>query len=145
MQTVSGLTRTAHFTYNVGAQYNYVANQPTVIFEEVHPVVRRARELLTLRVQMLYPDVEFNEVLNVGYLENQKINFHQDGEKGLGPTFTSISLGCPAIMEFRIKATNDRRQHADWLLLEYQQANLPFCCVWVDEDCQLQIQCRRAV
>ncbi|KAI5856269.1 hypothetical protein BZA05DRAFT_471384 [Tricharina praecox] len=109
MQTVSGLTRTAHFTYNVGAQYNYVANQPTVTFEEAHPVVRRARELLTLRVQMLYPDVEFNEVLNVGYIENQKMNFHQDGEKGLGPTVASISLGCPAIMEFRIKAKNSKR------------------------------------
>jgi len=109
IQTVSGLTRTAHFTYNVGAQYHYVANQPTVAFEDAHPVVQRARELLEKRVKDLYPDVEFNEILNVAYIQSQKMNFHQDGEKGLGPTVASISLGCPAVMDFRIKAKSSKR------------------------------------
>jgi len=110
MQTVSGLTRTAHFTYNVGARYHYVANQPTVTFEDAHQVVRRARELLSSRVKLLYPEVEFNEILNVGYVQNQKMNFHQDSEKGLGPTVASISLGCPANMDFRIKEKKNPRR-----------------------------------
>jgi len=31
--------------------------------------------------------------------------YHQDGERGLGPTVASISLGCPAVMKFRIKGS----------------------------------------
>ncbi|KAF8543264.1 hypothetical protein BDD12DRAFT_874882 [Trichophaea hybrida] len=105
LHTQQGVTRTSHFTYNVGAQYNYVADQPTVTFEEASPVVRRALELIKQRVGMIYPNVAFNEVLNVGYFESQRMNYHQDGERGLGPTVASISLGCPAVMKFRIKGS----------------------------------------
>ena len=67
--------------------------------------------------------VDFNEVLVIGYLETMKMNvrvlfqppdfvcypltngsqFHDDGEISLGPTVTSISLGCSAIMKWRLK------------------------------------------
>lgn len=103
LHTQQGITRCSHFTYNVGAQYNYVAGQPTVTFEEAAPVIRHALEIIKQRVCLVYPSAKFNEVLNVGYFENQKMNYHQDSEKGLGPTVASISLGCPALMKFRIK------------------------------------------
>jgi hypothetical protein len=72
--TQQGVTRTSHFTYNVGAQYNYVANQPTVTFEQAEPVVTKALELIKSNVHKLYPDVNFNEILNVGYFEAQKMS-----------------------------------------------------------------------
>ncbi|KAA8913875.1 hypothetical protein FN846DRAFT_37919 [Sphaerosporella brunnea] len=106
MHTMQGVTRTSHFTYNVGAQYNYVTEQPTVAFSEAPEVVTKALDLIKKNVQLIYPGgVEFNEVLNVGYIEDQKMGFHQDGEKGLGPTVASISLGCSAKMTFRKKVS----------------------------------------
>ncbi|KAF3928097.1 hypothetical protein AA313_de0203129 [Arthrobotrys entomopaga] len=44
-----------------------------------------------------------NEVLNVAYFEEQKMDFHDDGEEDLGPCVSSISLGSPAMMYFRVK------------------------------------------
>jgi hypothetical protein len=73
MHTIQGLTRTAHFTYNVGAQYNYVTEQSTVSFEEAPPVVTKALELIKSNVKKIYPYVRFNEVLNVGYFEQQRM------------------------------------------------------------------------
>ncbi|CCX16891.1 Similar to hypothetical protein [Tuber melanosporum Mel28]; acc. no. XP_002836842 [Pyronema omphalodes CBS 100304] len=107
MNVAGGTSYTAHYTHNVGAQYKYVASQPTVTFEEAHPVVRAACDLLKGRVNWMHPEVDFNEILSVGYLEDQAMNYHQDGEKGLGPTVASISLGCPAEMCFRVKKTGN--------------------------------------
>ncbi|KAI5817650.1 hypothetical protein BZA77DRAFT_366057 [Pyronema omphalodes] len=100
---------TAHYTHNVGARYKYVADQPTVTFEEAHPVVRAACDLLKNRVGWMHPGTNFNEILSVGYLEEQAMNYHQDGERGLGPTVASISLGCPAEMSFRVKKTTNSK------------------------------------
>ncbi|KAK3045121.1 hypothetical protein LTS18_014523, partial [Coniosporium uncinatum] len=47
--------------------------------------------------------IEFNEVLALGYFENQAINYHDDGEQGLGPTIATLSLGYPAKMSLRLK------------------------------------------
>ena len=60
-------------------------------------------------------------MLSVGYFENSKmgvsfppyperdlclqLKYHDDGEKTLGPTVASISLGCSSIMEWRPKAS----------------------------------------
>jgi hypothetical protein len=73
MHTVQGVTRTAHYTYNVGAQYNYVTEQPTVSFEDAPEVVTKALDLIKQNVTKLYPHARFNEVLNVGYFEAQKM------------------------------------------------------------------------
>ncbi|CCX14284.1 Similar to hypothetical protein CGB_L3030C [Cryptococcus gattii WM276]; acc. no. XP_003197167 [Pyronema omphalodes CBS 100304] len=72
-----------------------------------HPVVRAAYDLLKGRVNWMHPEVGFNEILSVGDLENQAMNYHQDGEKGLGPTVASVPLGCPAEMCFRVKKTGN--------------------------------------
>ncbi|KAL5116983.1 hypothetical protein ACEQ8H_005069 [Pleosporales sp. CAS-2024a] len=47
---------------------------------------------------------EFNEVLALGYFESQKMNYHDDGEFGLGPTIATLSLGAPGTMRIRMKA-----------------------------------------
>jgi len=49
-----------------------------------HTVVRRARELLSPRVKLLRPDVEFYEILDVGYVQNQKTSSPHDDEKKPG-------------------------------------------------------------
>ncbi|KAH0424541.1 hypothetical protein CcaCcLH18_11501 [Colletotrichum camelliae] len=47
--------------------------------------------------------VDFNEVLSLGYMEQDRISFHDDGEDTLGPTVATLSLGSPAQMLFRYK------------------------------------------
>ncbi|KAI8282352.1 hypothetical protein K4K59_007998 [Colletotrichum sp. SAR11_240] len=47
--------------------------------------------------------VDFNEVLSLGYMEQDRISFHDDGEDTLGPTVATLSLGSPAQMLFRSK------------------------------------------
>lgn len=51
-----------------------MAEQETVSFEDAAPVVTKALEIIKRRVGWIYPSVDFNEVLNVGYFENQKMN-----------------------------------------------------------------------
>ncbi|GAA5960144.1 hypothetical protein JCM21900_002419 [Sporobolomyces salmonicolor] len=46
----------------------------------------------------------FNEILSVAYMLGGKMNYHDDGEKGLGPIVASVSFGADAIMSFRPKA-----------------------------------------
>lgn len=46
---------------------------------------------------------KFNELLALGYFEGSKISYHDDGEKELGPTVATLSLGSPAVMRFRPK------------------------------------------
>jgi hypothetical protein len=67
----------------------------------------------------------FNELLSLGYFESSKIDvspvlltrmlnaladsskYHDDGEKELGPTIATLSLGCDAVMRFRPKAKSN--------------------------------------
>ena len=51
-----------------------------------------------------WQDQEFNEVLALGYFQEQKIAYHDDGEHGLGPTITTLSLGAPGTTRIRMKA-----------------------------------------
>ncbi|BGP14632.1 hypothetical protein JCM10213v2_002581 [Rhodosporidiobolus nylandii] len=47
---------------------------------------------------------EFNEILSVAYMTGGKMNYHDDGERGLGAYVASVSLGAAATMSFRPKA-----------------------------------------
>ncbi|KAK2018281.1 hypothetical protein LZ32DRAFT_680720 [Colletotrichum eremochloae] len=47
--------------------------------------------------------IDFNELLSIGYMEEDKINYHDDGEDTLGPTVATLSLGSPALMSFKMK------------------------------------------
>ncbi|KAF6835908.1 hypothetical protein CPLU01_04011 [Colletotrichum plurivorum] len=46
---------------------------------------------------------DFNELLSLGYMEGDRISFHDDGEDTLGPTVATLSLGSPSQMSFRLK------------------------------------------
>ncbi|KAK1986154.1 hypothetical protein LZ30DRAFT_648473 [Colletotrichum cereale] len=47
--------------------------------------------------------IDFNELLSIGYMEEDKISYHDDGEDTLGPTVATLSLGSPALMSFKMK------------------------------------------
>lgn len=109
--------------------YKHVVKVPTYSFEESPKVVGDACYYLTKvtrRVVTLPSAITagpFNEVLSVGYskpfcslsphfpsvpdarfaVQGSKMNFHDDGEKGLGPLVTTLSLGGEAAMAFRKK------------------------------------------
>jgi alkylated DNA repair dioxygenase AlkB len=68
---------------------------------------------------------EFNEVLALGYFESQKMNYHDDGEFGLGPTVATLSLGAPGTMRIRMK---DRHYHGASAAGVYDDARpIPGC------------------
>ncbi|GAA6009465.1 hypothetical protein JCM11491_003567 [Sporobolomyces phaffii] len=48
-------------------------------------------------------ETAFNEILSVAYMVGGRMNYHDDGEFGLGPVVASISLGADAVMSFRPK------------------------------------------
>ncbi|KAF3017542.1 hypothetical protein E8E14_013035 [Neopestalotiopsis sp. 37M] len=52
---------------------------------------------------MTFESKAFNELLALGYFESSTISYHDDGEKDLGPTVATLSLGSPSIKRFRPK------------------------------------------
>ncbi|KAI1361897.1 hypothetical protein F5Y08DRAFT_355731 [Xylaria arbuscula] len=116
---------TSHFACNMGADYKFgVVVKTSESFSSAPPPVMRALGRLTWTgktavelssayalahglsvdsVSMPTNFVDFNEQLILGYFENSKISFHDDGEKELGPTVATLSLGSPSIMNFRGK------------------------------------------
>lgn len=77
---------------------------------------------------------DLNEVLTVGYFENQRMSFHHDGEAGLGEIVSTLSLGSPASMQFRQRVPKGELKsqgkksvptaltitldHGDWIIME---------------------------
>ncbi|KAJ7470891.1 hypothetical protein FB451DRAFT_1472612 [Mycena latifolia] len=103
----------------------------TVPLAQAPSAVVDAHKLITTRLgAALGQKYEFNEVLSVAYLEKQKMAFHSDDEKGLGPVVAGLSLGSPAVMHFRLaknakeKAARNkilltvRLEHGDILVME---------------------------
>ncbi|KNZ72045.1 hypothetical protein J132_04959 [Termitomyces sp. J132] len=87
-----------------GEPYQYVGGTAnSVPFSETSSAVIKARDLIQLRIrQALGIHSEFNEVLSAAYMERQKMAFHSDSERGLGPMVAGLSLGSPALMHFRV-------------------------------------------
>ncbi|CAJ2503680.1 Uu.00g110740.m01.CDS01 [Anthostomella pinea] len=116
---------TSHFTSNIGADYKFgVVVATSSGFDEAPVPVMQALNRLTwageTATKMTTRDVsrhginadkasmpdefrEFNEQLILGYFEESKISYHDDGEKELGPTVATLSLGSPSVMCFRPK------------------------------------------
>ncbi|RIA85850.1 hypothetical protein C1645_780964, partial [Glomus cerebriforme] len=42
-------------------------------------------------------------------MEDQKMSWHDDGERGVGPVVASLSMGSPAEMKFRVKTGTKRK------------------------------------
>ncbi|EKM54554.1 uncharacterized protein PHACADRAFT_185468 [Phanerochaete carnosa HHB-10118-sp] len=90
-----------------GAPYHYIAgDENTVPFDRAPSAVNRALNLIKQRIQEAGLDIPptFNEVLTAAYMEKQKMAFHSDAERGLGPNVASLSLGAAAHMHFRLHA-----------------------------------------
>ncbi|KAH8660819.1 hypothetical protein BGZ60DRAFT_492180 [Tricladium varicosporioides] len=103
---------TNHYAANWGAPYKFVVSHESTPFRETPPILLKALKRLTWAGKNAIPlvgqdpFVEFNELLSVGYFEKGEMNYHDDGEKELGPTVASLSLGSSATMSFRPKSKN---------------------------------------
>lgn len=117
---LEGLTR--HFQQNFGARYKFGVTVQSKGFDQAQDVILRALHRLVwagenavhattsrLDGHDLGPDGppptsnDFNELLALGYMEGDRINYHDDGESELGPTVAALSLGSPSTMKFRPK------------------------------------------
>lgn len=102
-----------YFSQNSGEPYHYVGGtENTVSWDQAPSAVVEARALMQHRIRMALGDTcesEFNEVLSAAYMQKQKMAFHSDSERGLGPTVAGLSLGSPALMHFR-KLKQKRRK-----------------------------------
>ncbi|EPT04533.1 hypothetical protein FOMPIDRAFT_1156757 [Fomitopsis schrenkii] len=99
-----GTLLTNYFSQNCGEPYQYVGGTDnTVSWDRAPSAVCDALELIKLRMKFaLNMDGQFNEVLSAAYMERQRMAFHSDAERGLGPTVASLSLGSGAYMYFRL-------------------------------------------
>lgn len=99
--------RMVAFAMNFGFPYKFAASGGSRPFEGAPTAVRSARALLNWAqrafVNEKAGDQDFNEELVFAYLESQKIKYHDDGEKGLGPRIATLSLGASATMSVRVK------------------------------------------
>lgn len=113
-----------------GAKYKYGVKQLSTSFEQAPDVILKTVKRLTWAGRLTVSNnlesfgsfEPFNECLSIGYFEGSRINvstltmflqsltefvqYHDDGEKTLGPTVATLSLGAPARMLFRPKANN---------------------------------------
>jgi hypothetical protein len=106
---LKGDTYCRHFAVNYGMPYKFIAATASRSFSSAARPITATRSRLNWAASHLLgnqipANEQFNEVLALGYFEAQKINYHDDGEFGLGPTIATLSLGAPATMRLRMKA-----------------------------------------
>ncbi|KAK6085320.1 hypothetical protein SCUP234_02868 [Seiridium cupressi] len=117
----------SHFASNWGAPYKFGVFVDTTAFADApEPILRSVSQLTWAQKEAIVATKErflqdgtrcsaesmslksetFNELLSLGYFESSKISYHDDGEKELGPTVATLSLGSPSVMRFRPKTKN---------------------------------------
>ncbi|GAA5905246.1 uncharacterized protein JCM6883_006331 [Sporobolomyces salmoneus] len=126
------------FTWNGGKEYLHAIAAETYPFDEssstpsLHdfenasdsstrfaaPCAKEACDYLQSTVaRVVSPDnvaqTAFNEILSVAYMEGGMMNYHDDGERGLGSVVASISLGADATMSFRRKEKKSKKKRND--------------------------------
>ncbi|KAI9779951.1 MAG: hypothetical protein M1839_007107 [Geoglossum umbratile] len=107
--TLTGPMLAQHFAVNHGMPYKYVIDVDSKSFKEAPNAIHHARARLNWAGKYVVEDGtfrKFNELLTLGYFEKQKINYHDDGEEGLGPTIATLSLGGQATMTIRMKSSH---------------------------------------
>ncbi|KAI0436575.1 hypothetical protein F4803DRAFT_572245 [Xylaria telfairii] len=119
---------TSHFSCNMGADYKFgvvvetsngFATAPDPIMKALSRLTWGGSTAVALTADHVAkgklsvdPDsmpghfIDFNEQLVLGYFEDSQISYHDDGEKELGPTVATLSLGSPSLMRFRGKKTS---------------------------------------
>lgn len=99
--------RMTAFGMNFGMPYKFIASGDSKPFSAAPTAIRSARSRLNWAQSVFVNDPtgyqDFNEELVFAYLEDQKIKYHDDGEKGLGPRIATLSLGAAATMSLRVK------------------------------------------
>lgn len=103
---LKGQMLTQHFLVNYGMPYKFIAATSSRSFDGAADAIKSTRSRLNWAARHITKEdhKEFNEVLALGYFEKQAIDYHDDGEFGLGPTIATLSLGAPATMKLRLKA-----------------------------------------
>ncbi|KAI5123916.1 hypothetical protein M0805_006334 [Coniferiporia weirii] len=101
---VRGRMLANYFSHNSGVPYKYiVGTNTTVPFEQAPKSVNGALQLIKDRASLVVDeDANFNEILTAAYMEEQRMGYHTDDERGLGPIVSSLSLGSIALMHFRL-------------------------------------------
>ncbi|KAG8970312.1 hypothetical protein FRC03_009585 [Tulasnella sp. 419] len=104
-----------YFAFNAGVHYHYSSYTESLTLEEAPACVREVLDVINERTSLILNDHRkqpFNEVLSVAYLEDQKMSFHTDDEKGLGPIVASFSMGADAWMDFRstVREKNSKKK-----------------------------------
>lgn len=106
-ETRSRLNWAARYLHAQETARHLIAREAKKPVEQIEQVENH-NEVLALLTRKLMQEAsqpkEFNEVLALGYFESQKMNYHDDGEFGLGPTIATLSLGARGTMRIRMKA-----------------------------------------
>ncbi|KAG9716549.1 hypothetical protein KCU59_g19334, partial [Aureobasidium melanogenum] len=97
------------FTMNYGMPYKFIAAGDSLPFTDAPWPVTEAVSRLNWADRITSGNAvkdkeKFNELYLVAYLQDQSMNYHDDGEKGLGSTVATLSLGGRAEMGFRPKS-----------------------------------------
>ncbi|THZ06751.1 hypothetical protein D6C95_02271 [Aureobasidium pullulans] len=97
------------FTINYGMPYKFIAAGDSLSFTDAPWPVTEAVSRLNWADRITSGNAvedqeKFNELYLVAYLQDQSMNYHDDGEKGLGATVATLSLGARADMGFKPKA-----------------------------------------
>ena len=97
------------FTINYGMPYKFIAAGESLPFTDAPWPVTEAVSRLNWADRMtsgtaVKDQENFNELYLVAYLQDQSMSYHDDGEKGLGSTVATLSLGGRAEMNFRPKS-----------------------------------------
>ncbi|KAJ3414624.1 hypothetical protein HDV05_006265 [Chytridiales sp. JEL 0842] len=93
--------RSKHFVLNIGHPYKYTHQTPELPFTESPLGVQKAARFLKRVLEGVCGQSAFNEMLVVGYLRGQKMNFHADDEPGITGPIASLSLGSDAVFSLR--------------------------------------------
>lgn len=94
------------FSMNFGMPYKFIATCASLPFQgSPWPVVAARADLNWASQEFLGAEGhdDMNEELIFGYMEGQKLEYHDDGEEGLGPRIGTLSLGGKAKMHLRMK------------------------------------------
>lgn len=95
------------FAINYGMPYKFVASGVSLPFTGSPWPIRACRADLNWASQNFldpHGHQDLNELLVFAYMEGQKIEYHDDGESGLGPRIATMSLGGKAKMHLRMKS-----------------------------------------
>ncbi|KAJ5114015.1 hypothetical protein N7456_002549 [Penicillium angulare] len=101
-------TSTNNFLQNFGVPYKFCVPNVSKPFSEAPPAILHAYGRLDWAFRQVTESSPAsykkpNEVLLIGYLEDQELKYHDDGNGSLGPTIATLCLGSSASMFIHMK------------------------------------------